>query len=206
MKGNVLDPTHIDNFKEVLVVTETSGTYTTHTVAENDFDWLDINAVGQQCPIDPLHAYSLFYDDPDAVTPDPANLQVETDCDDASAVDSAGNALPDSCLRDRALHSKMQANKDVITYWPDPDGLFTTDINKVIFEHHHEDGDVTEITLTETVLKLCEPVTVDKWNEGCWIDRYEDVVEVRVVYTDDGSANHGGFHDPAMDGGSPGRR
>ena len=139
-----------------------------------------------------LHRVKRTYDDPDDLSPEPADLQVATQCDGATAVDSAGNELPSSCLRDRSLHASLQANKDVITYWPHPESLYTIDVTRNTSAGH---------TLTESTLQLCEPMTVDRWNEGCWKERYEDVVEVRLIYIED-SSDHGGFHTPIMDGGS----
>ena len=139
------------------------------------FDWLDINPDGRSCSIDAFHAYSLYQND-----------IVDLECDDAVL---SPTTLPETCLRNRALHASFEPTIGIITYWSG--------------ENHYEvRSHDDELGTGHVGYTFCfgDPVTVDRWNEGCFEERYSNVTEIRIDLVDPDS-HHSIFHDDPMDGG-----
>ncbi len=140
-------------------------------IDESDFDWLDVNALSD-CAIDPLHAYSLFQ-----------NKVVAVDCDGATL-----SGYPETCLRQRALHASLRPDVGIVTYWP---GAGYYAVKSDAGGHAH----------IAHSFALKDPVTVDRWQHGCFQERYEGVVKLRIAYYMP-SQDHAGYPHSPIDGGN----
>lgn len=172
-------------------ITYEDGTVELLPGEDDDFDWLDVNPTGAECVIDPLHAYAMV--NPLVEGADPV---VGTECDDLG-VDSE----PDfSCMRNRSLHHSVIANR-ILTVWAGDDDY---SMSPKIYESESDDRSVDPEhgpRGTGYEFGFPETVTVDRWKEGCWQERYTRVTEIRILF--DGSpAYHYGFYHPPMDGGN----
>jgi len=180
--GELVDEDHRDVlFSQVVLRFENgSDVHLGGGIAGNPpFDWLDINPADRSCSIDAFHAYSLF-----------KSGIVTVECDGAT-VNPASK--PSTCLRDRSLHSSFDPTIGVVTYWSGPSYYEMT--------AHLDNLGGGHVGYT---FRLSDPVTVDRWDKGCFQTRYEDVVEILIDLVDPDS-NHTIFHDDPSDGGAIGR-
>lgn len=155
-------------------------------VPKDEFDWMDVNPDGGNCTIDPLHAYGMF-----------VNEVVSTDCDDYNEPLTCSGTTPDplySCRRNRSMHASVTA-KDIMTMWSG------SEFYEMVADETDEYGTSTHPDRHVSYrFKLPNEITVDQWQEGCWVRRYERVSEIRIMF-EDGDLTHMGYEHLPVDGG-----
>lgn len=189
--GGVTDTSYLE---DLLIRHETDdGSVEEVELEPEQFDWVDVLPEGAKCVIDPLHAYSMFQ-----------NMLVKTDCDagDDPIDCGAGYDTDFACRRRRSLHASVLAQR-ILTYWSGP-----AYYDVVVDETEEVPADTATHTLPKHVsytIRPTETLTADVWKDGCWQQRYDNVVEIRVRFHDP-DATHLGFDHLPIDGGNIGPR
>lgn len=159
------------------------STINTIDLKPEEFDWLDVNPYSE-CILDPYYAYAMFI-----------NEHVKLSCDEwQTVVDPITGEIIEEfvitpCERNRSLHSSLKADTGLMTYW--------SGLNGYGVAAEREDWDL----YPSYTFSLYDPIHVDHWLDGCWVDRYENVVRIVAYFDDHGDEPGSIMDDPPTDGG-----
>ena len=95
----------------------------------------------------------------------------------------------DKCRRNRSLHSSLRSTGGLMTYWSGNNG-YGVQAERASGSSH-----------PSYTFDLNDPVHVDRWNAGCFEIRYDNVVQILIIYDVTGSTPGSIFDDPPTDGG-----
>ncbi len=150
------------------------NTIETINLEPGQFDWLDASPYSE-CILDPYYAYAMFI-----------NEHVKLSCDEWNA---DREFVMTDCERNRSIHSSLKADIGLMTYW--------SGINGYDLAAERNDWDL----YPSYSFALHDPIHVDHWLDGCFVERYPNVVRIVAYFDDHGDEPGSIMDDPPTDGG-----
>jgi hypothetical protein len=167
-------------------VTLTLSDDTNVVLGKNDFDWLDVRAMGTKCVLDAFHAYALFT----KLNPATSKPFVTTVCD-GLVLDSEKQ----SCLRNRSIHANYKPESGIVTYWT------SSSTGSSMYSMEMMEKGATLPLDYEYRFDLKHAVGVDLWKNGCLEQHHDNVKKVQIRHPLTGGTDEDGYPNPPMDGG-----